>query len=164
MEVFMFIGRRKNGIYFVEIFDPALKKINRISTGTRNKSLAQKFLSNQFSGFDTVPKDRKVHLKDFRFEYQKYVSGTYTSNYSKSIALSFSQLIQAISNPKLDSITVRHVQAFLSEVFRRSPKAAELYLSVGLKFNTTRNLVLYGSNYIQEMLRSTSHANTLQLI
>jgi site-specific recombinase XerD len=128
MEVFMFIGRRKNGIYFVEIFDPALKKIKRISTGTRNKSLAENFLSNQLSGFDTVPKDRKVHLKDFRFEYQKYVSDTYTSNYSKSIALSFSQLIQAIGNPKLDSITVRHVQAFLSEVFRRSPKAAELYL------------------------------------
>jgi len=124
----MFIGRRKNGVYFVEVFDSSLNKIRRISTGTRDKSQAKKFLSNFIIDPPQKPKYAAVTVNDFRDEYLKFVASSYSSNYLKSIILSNRQLIGAVGNIELTQINTKNLQAFFTQVYNRSPKAAELYL------------------------------------
>jgi hypothetical protein len=47
----MFIGKRSNGVYFIEVFDPTTSRIKRVSTGTKNKAEAQVFLSKYSQNF-----------------------------------------------------------------------------------------------------------------
>ena len=124
----MFIGRRKNGVYYVEVFDPSLNKIRRISTGTRDKSLAKKFLSNFIIDLPQKPKEAAVTVTEFRDEYLKFVASSYSRNYLKSINLSYRQFIRAVGNIELTQINTKNLQAFFTKVYNRSPKAAELYL------------------------------------
>ena len=42
----MYLGKRSNGIYFVDFFDSEENRKRRISTGKRNKKDANLFISN----------------------------------------------------------------------------------------------------------------------
>ena len=53
----MYLGRRKSGIYFVEFFDDSISKIRRVSTGSRTKQDALKFLSS----FKNDLKEQLIH-------------------------------------------------------------------------------------------------------
>ncbi len=124
----MFLGRRKNGFYYVEFFDPTQLQIRRISTGTQNKSQAKNFLSKfSFEFYQEKPNISKS-LYEFKEEYLKFVGSNYSSHYLRSIKLSFSQIINFLGNIQLSEINIRILQEFFSSIYKRSPKAAELYL------------------------------------
>jgi hypothetical protein len=42
----MFIGKRKNSIYFIEFFDANDRKIKRVSTGNKSKNLLSSLRAN----------------------------------------------------------------------------------------------------------------------
>jgi site-specific recombinase XerD len=123
----MFIGKKKNGIYFIDFFDPNGNRNRRISTGTKIKSEAQKFLA-QFAQriFNDNPKSSKT-LTEFQNEYVDNVARNLSPNYTKSILLSFSQLANNLGDVKISSITTLSIQSFLTAVYTKSPHAAELY-------------------------------------
>ncbi len=123
----MYLGRRSNGIYFVDYFDSEENRKRRISTGKRNKREANLFLS-RFK--ENQQKNKKVTYKslvDFRDEYVKFVAEAYSKNYLISIKLSFRQFIKFVDDVPLKKITIPKTQQFLSTVYIKAPKAAELY-------------------------------------
>ncbi len=74
----MYLIRRSNGIYYVEYFDFTTGKSKRISTGTRDKKTAQKFLQslNPYQQMVDLPKNQ-ISLQDFYDEYLKFVGSTH---------------------------------------------------------------------------------------
>lgn len=87
----MFLLQRKNGTYYIQYLDPATKKYIRKSIGTKSKKEAMAF----FKQFDPIPKQpiNQIKFSEFWDEYIKYVAGNKTKKYSKSIELSFRQLM-----------------------------------------------------------------------
>jgi hypothetical protein len=56
----MFLGKRKNGYYFIQYTDPSDDKIRRKSTGTRSKGEANRILRNFTPGFPEKAKLNKL--------------------------------------------------------------------------------------------------------
>ncbi|MCH8942232.1 MAG: tyrosine-type recombinase/integrase [Bacteroidetes bacterium] len=123
----MFINKRKNGYYFVQYFDNVEKKNRRVSTRTKVKSEAIKFLSSFNASLKSVLKENKITLKDFCIEYISTVGNTQSKSYLKSIKLSFRQLQRFTGDVDLKSISVRNTQQFISSTFQRAEMSAALY-------------------------------------
>jgi integrase/recombinase XerD len=123
----MYLGKRPNGIYFVEFFDSEENRKRRISTGKRNKKDANLFLSEFTANQQKNKKVTYISLVNFRDEYVKFVAEAYSKNYLTSIKLSFRQFIKFVDDIPLKKITIPKTQHFLSTVYIKAPKAAELY-------------------------------------
>lgn len=123
----MYLGKRSNGIYFVDFFDFEENRKKRISTGKRNKKDANLFLSEFRENQQKNKKVTYISLVDFRDEYLKFVAEAYSKKYLVSIKLSFRHFIKFVENIPLKKITIPKSQEFLSIVYKRAPKAAELY-------------------------------------
>ena len=121
----MFIGKRKNGYFYIQYFDPSTNQLKRKSTNTKSKSEALKFLRN----FDSSLSNEKIHLKISRFrdEYIKYVINNRSPKYIKSIKLSFRQLLRYSKDIPLEDLDARLLDQFVSKKFSTSPAAALLY-------------------------------------
>jgi site-specific recombinase XerD len=128
----MFLAQRKNGYFFIQFFDPKLQKIRRISTGTKSKSLAKKYLSNFVQKTETEPEPAPKPsigklLQEFVKEYLSYVEGVKSPSYIRSIISSFRQLTLSIGNPPINEINPKILDQFIIKRFSGSPGAAILY-------------------------------------
>jgi site-specific recombinase XerD len=122
-------------VYFVE------GKRRRISTGTSNRAEAQKFLLsfnpkayvNQRNKIkpvdaDDVKTNNPILLSSFYNEYKAYISNTYSEKYlKKAVVPSFAVLQKNIPDMKLDSISTRVLDQFISSVAAKSKFCASLY-------------------------------------
>jgi site-specific recombinase XerD len=124
----MILAKRKNGIYYIQFFDNEEQKIKRVSTSSRNKKEALKFLNNFNESFKSISSKQSISLINFKDEYVKFIGQTYSKKYLQSIELSFRQLLKFTNDISLRKISVRLAQEFLSMTFKRTEKGAELYL------------------------------------
>jgi integrase/recombinase XerD len=124
----MFIGQKKSGIYFIEFFDSTECRNRRISTGTKNKSQANKFFID-FQTNQSIPQNNNlISIKDYKSEYVKFIGSTYSKCYLRSVELSFKHFIKITGDTSIQKINNRLTQQFISEVYKRAPRAASLYL------------------------------------
>lgn len=124
----MNLSKRKNGIYYVQYYDYSEEKIKRVSTSSRSKKDALKFL-NEFDKFlDSKIYKKPITLTQFIDEYIKFIGYTYSVKYLQSIVLSFRQLLKFTNDISLKKISIRLAQEFLSMTYKRTEKGAELYL------------------------------------
>lgn len=124
----MFIGRRKNGYYFIEYLDEVSGTIKRISAKTKIKKEAVKFLSAFEANLKKAPKNKTITLLAFQSEYSTYIRNTYSASYLRSVELSFRQIEKHTGDIPLSHINPRTAQQFVSETYKRTVKGAELYL------------------------------------
>lgn len=102
----MILSKRSNGYYYV-YFLQATGKRTCISTKTKIKAEALKFLSN----FEKEAEERKrakaasISLEDFKNEYLAYSKGIHTPNTTKGIRGSFRFLHEGLGNVILSTIT-----------------------------------------------------------
>lgn len=122
-------------IYFVG------KKRTKKSTKTSDKKEAEKFLKS----FVPQPKEKPeqtlvkvesvlkekittIKLSSFFNEYKTYITNTYSEKYlKKAVIPSFAALQKNIPDMKLDSISTRVIDQFISSVAGRSKFCASLY-------------------------------------
>ncbi len=123
----MFLGKRSNGIYFVEFFDEAQFKTRRVSTGTKNKKLAAEFLRKMELNRFQPPVQKKILLSEFEKEYLQNFGCNFSSAYIKSIKLSFRQLRKHTGDANLSSMTRQTAQIFFSSIHSRAKRASTLY-------------------------------------
>ena len=123
----MFLGKRSNGIYFVEFFDEAQFKTRRVSTGTKNKKLAAEFLRKMELNRFQPPVQKKILLSEFEKEYLQNFGCNFSSAYIKSIKLSFRQLRKHTGDANLSSMTRQTAQKFFSSIHSRAKGASALY-------------------------------------
>jgi len=124
----MILAKRNNGIYYIQFFDNEEQRIKRVSTSSRNKKEALKFLNNFNESFKSISSKQSISLINFKDEYVKFIGQTYSKKYLSSIELSFRQLLKFTNDISLKKISVRLTQEFLSMTFKRTEKGAELYL------------------------------------
>jgi site-specific recombinase XerD len=121
----MYLIKRKNGTYYVQFIDPKTNLNRRISTGTKSKAEALKFLRNFNPDF--CEEKNVIKLSNFRDEYIKYVTNNRSPKYIKSIGLSFRQLLRYSKDIPLEDLDARLLDQFVSKKFSTSPAAALLY-------------------------------------
>ncbi len=114
----MYITKRINGYYFVEYFDKSENRRRRISTKTKTKKEALKFLSEFKFHLQSQNKMGYISLAEFKEEYMSFISKTHSPKYLSSINLSFNQLIYFIGNAPLKRITNKITQRFLNETYK----------------------------------------------
>jgi site-specific recombinase XerD len=121
----MFLLQRENGAYYIQYVDPVTKKYRRKSIGTKSKKEAMAF----FKQFEPLPQQplNLIKLSEFRDEYIKYAATNKTKKYSKSIKLSFRQLMNYSKDVSLQNLTPRILDQFLAERYSTAPSAASLY-------------------------------------
>jgi len=121
----MFLLQRKNGTYYIQYLDPATKKYIRKSIGTKSKKEAMAF----FKQFDPIPNQsiNQIKFSEFWNEYIKYAAGNKTKKYSKSIELSFRQLMNYSKDVFLQNLTPRILDQFIAERLSTSPWSALMY-------------------------------------
>ena len=121
----MYLVRRKNGFYYIQFFDLITKKYRRKSIGTKSKKEAMAF----FKQFDPVPEEpiNLTRLSEFRDEFVKYVATNKTKNYTKSIKLSFRQLMYYSRDIYLQDLTPRVLDQFIAERYSTAPWSALMY-------------------------------------
>lgn len=123
----MFLGKRSNGIYFVEFFDENLFKTRRVSTGTKNKKLAAEFLHKMELKRFQQPAQKKILLSQFEKEYFQNFGCNFSSAYIRSIELSFRQLRNHSGDLNISTMTRQTAQKFISSVFSNAKGASALY-------------------------------------
>jgi site-specific recombinase XerD len=123
----MFIGKRKNGYYFIEYLDEATGVPKRVSTKTKIKKEAFRFLSDFETNLKKTPKKNFILLSAFQSEYLNFIKKTYSGSYLRSVTLSFRQMIKFTGDITLSQVGVRICQQFISESYNRTIKGAELY-------------------------------------
>lgn len=125
----MYLAKRKNANYFIEYYDQFENRIRRITTKTKIKKEALKFLSEFQSNLASrKTKIEFTSLQRFGNEYIDFIGNTHSKSYQRSIKLSFKKLIEYTDKEvPLKQISVRIVQQFISETFERSNHAAHLY-------------------------------------
>jgi len=124
-------------------------KRTSVSTGTRRKREAEKFLASFNPQPATAPKPKKVSIKlsSFISEYKTYVSNTYSEKYlTKAVTPSFNRLQNFLPDMHLEHISSKDIDHFISSVYAKSKYAASLYHRT-LKAAFTKAVVW---EYIQE--------------
>jgi site-specific recombinase XerD len=129
----MYLGKRKSGIYFIEFFDDSILKMRRVSTGSRTKSDALKFLSSFKEDLreQQIEKHRKGKrtLSAFRVEYIDFMSDTHSKKYLVSIRLAFRKFEEFLGKENyIKRISQKDAQIFVSETYKRTKYSASLYL------------------------------------
>ncbi|MDD5608850.1 MAG: tyrosine-type recombinase/integrase [Ignavibacterium sp.] len=122
-------------IYFVG------KKRTKKSTKTSDRKEAEKFLKSfvpqpkekpeqTLVKVESVPKEKisTIKLSSFFNEYKTYITNTYSEKYlKKAVIPSFAALQKNIPDIKLDSISTRVIDQFISSVAGRSKFCVSLY-------------------------------------
>ncbi len=125
----MYLGKRTNGIFFIEYFDEDELKTRRVSTGCRNKKNALRFLKDFKSKLINRAPVKCVTISQFHTDYVKYMGSTFSKKYIDSINLSFNKLrIFLNKDLLLNQINVRMIQQFMSEAYSRTNYGTNLYM------------------------------------
>ena len=107
-------------------------KRSTVSTGTTDKFKAEVFKAT----FNPDKKSKQLViqnptsplLSNFIKEYKVYVSNTYSEKYlKKAVTPAFNQLSKYIPDIRLDNITTKNIDDFISTVYSKSKFAASMY-------------------------------------
>jgi integrase len=98
-----------------------------MSTKSRNKADALKFISDLKRMMAAAPKPEYVTLNKFRYEYQGYIEKTRSPQYLRSVKLSFKKLVESLGDIPLASLKVRDFEKFFMSVYQQANYAAHLY-------------------------------------
>ena len=123
----MFLTKSKNSPYYQIVYFIDGKRTKKSTKKTTIKE-AQKFLSRfnpEKEEEETI--QQKILLSGFQHEYLKYISGSKSKHYLRSIQLSFSQLLSFCRDMYLQNLTTKDLDKFITSTFARAPKAAALY-------------------------------------
>jgi len=126
----MYLAKRKNGNYFIAYYDEIENRTRRVTTKTKIKKEALKFLSEFNANLEANQTIIEfITLQKYLNQYVEFIGNTHSKSYLRSIKLSFNQLI-SFTKPaiSLKQITVRIAQQFISEVHSRSKYGSHLYL------------------------------------
>jgi integrase len=136
----MFLAKDSKSPYLQVVYFVGGKR-RRISTGTANRTEAEKFLHafnpkaliNQRNKIksdvlDESKNNNSILLSSFYNEYKAYIKNTYSEKYlKKAVIPSFTTLQKHIPDIKLDSISTRVLDQFISSTNARSKFCASLY-------------------------------------
>jgi len=148
----MFIVKIKRSSFYQIVYEVNGKKTSK-STGTANKTEAQKKLEEFKRNFDNSAKE-KIELRDFKKvfpildfkrEYLEYLKPTKSKHYINSIELSFNQFTSFCGNISLQKINTQIIDHFISTTFARTQRGAhQYYRTLKAAFNKA-----VGWNYIE---------------
>lgn len=119
MEVIMFLFKR-DGIYYLEYLDEVENRVRRVSTKSRLKPEALKFLTDFKSNLSERGKIKYISLEEFKTEYCNYIKSSYSSNYHRTAQSSFNLLIKVIGDIPLIKLTDRVLEQYLINRFKES--------------------------------------------
>jgi site-specific recombinase XerD len=124
----MFIFKR-NGFYQIQFVDDETGKIRRVSTRSKIKSEALKFLSDFRKVQSSLESKTVIEIKlgQFEEEYIRFISLAKSNSYIKSVKLSFRMLMRFCGDIDLATIDNRVADQFVIEMFARRRFAAALY-------------------------------------
>ncbi len=123
----MFISKNQRSPYYKLAYLVNGKR-RILSTKTSDYKEAQKFLANFQVPVELPEVKNKINtLSSFQDEYISYASGIKSSNYIRSIKLSFKQLISFTGNMNLNFLDTKTLDKFINSTYSHAPKAALLY-------------------------------------
>ena len=116
----MFLSKLLNGVYHIYYIKENGKK-SKISTHTKHKSEAYKFLSNFEQEFKLRLQNKlsPIDLKKFTFEFLKYSETIHSSNHSKSIKTTFNEFIKFTGNISVSDINKKLIINFIELRLRK---------------------------------------------
>jgi integrase/recombinase XerD len=136
----MFIFKR-SGYYHLEYFDEQDNRVRRISTKSKSKPEALKFLMD-FKGKQKESLQNKyISLSQFRDEYYQNVSNTKSKGYIRTVNYSFDKLIKFLSDDiPLSKINVKNIEEFIANSFELNKYGTALtYRTLKSAFNKAIN-------------------------
>src|SRR3972149_10307647 len=132
----MFLFKRK-GIYYVHFFDESENRQRRISTRSKKKPEARKFVSGLKEKSSAAKKKNYISLASFKSDYVKIISETHSQSYKRNIEYSFDKFILFLDESKpLSSVTIKDVESFIAETFPENKYGTALiYRTLKSAFN-----------------------------
>jgi integrase len=110
----MFLSKLPNGIYHIYYFRGNGKK-TKISTHTRHKSEAYKFLANFEREFKLRQQNKltPIDLKKLRFEFLKYSESIHSINHTNSLKTTFNEFMEFTGNIPASELSKKTIQEFV---------------------------------------------------
>ena len=125
----MYLGKRKNGIFFIEYFDEERDLKRRVSTRSKNKKEALKFLVEFEKKLEGMNQEKIITLASFKSYYINYIGSTHSKKYLESIDLSFRKLQNFLEHDfALNKISVQQLQHFMSISFSKTKYGTIMYI------------------------------------
>ena len=116
---------KRGAIYQLEFFDEQENRIKRVSTKSRTKPEALKFLTDFRKKLSCNYSFKYISLHQFKDEYLGYVSTCLTKNYQNSINVSFHFLFDKINkDTPLIRLSSKDLEKLLSIKFQTNPHVA----------------------------------------
>jgi len=126
----MFLTKSKKSPYYQLLYEVKGKRTT-VSTKTKNKSEAIKFLQKFKVEEKQKDKIQKIFLSDFRVEYTEYCKENKSKNYVRGcIKTTFTMLEKEFGNPELKDIATKSLDKFISRKYKISPYSALLVYRV----------------------------------
>jgi site-specific recombinase XerD len=130
----MFLAKHHKSPYYQIIYFVGRKR-NSISTKTKIKSEAMKFLSEFQNSIKGKPPKKiaqteiepSITLSVFKQEYISYLLPTKSSNYISSINYSFKELIRFVGDIPLSELDIRIIDKFIISSFSKTQRGAHLF-------------------------------------
>ena len=120
----MFLFKRR-GFYYLEYFDEVENRKKRVSTKSRLKPDALKYLIEFKEKLNTLNKTKFISLKDFKEEYCAYIENTHSKSYLADVKCTFDALITTTDNLPLSKLNTRLLEKFLLDTFNTSKYGAK---------------------------------------
>ena len=110
----MFLSKLPNGVYHIYYFKENGKK-SKISTHTKHKSEAYRFLANFEQEFKLRKQNKlsPIDLKKFSFEFLKYSETIHSLNHTKSIKTTFNEFMKFTGNISVSDINKKLIINFI---------------------------------------------------
>lgn len=122
----MFLTKSTKSPFYQLVYELNGKRTT-VSTKTKSKSEAMKFMRNFKVEDRPVERIQRVTLQVFKNEYMAYCRENKSKHYVKgSIKTTFTMLEKALGNPLLNDISVRAVDKFISAKYKTAPYSAVL--------------------------------------
>lgn len=122
----MFLFKRK-GYYYLRYKDESENRIKRISTGSKKKNEAIKFLTELESKLKSKPKTDFILLSDFQDRYLSHIKLTCSKTYYRTVKLSFKLLEEKFGNVAISALTFQQLEKYFNETFQRTKEGARTY-------------------------------------
>ena len=110
----MVLSKRSNGRYYIFYFQSNGKR-TCVSTGTKVKAEALKFLSNFEKKIEIKRANpiNEITLKKFQLEFLKHSESVHSYNHTKGIKFTFNMLIDYFGNISLSSLSKIKLQSYI---------------------------------------------------
>ena len=120
----MFLFKRR-GIYYLEYFDELENRKKRISTKSRLKPDALKFLTNFKNKLSDNNKVKFITLKEFEDEYCKYIERTRSRSYLADVKTTFKTLLAITEDMPLAKLNHRTLEKILIDIYNKTKYGAK---------------------------------------